>query len=78
VLARELGRDPAEVAGGGWLDDWTDAVVVWGDRDTVRARVVEYLDAGADEVVLSPYGCGDHPDRNLDEALEVLGDIARS
>jgi F420-dependent oxidoreductase-like protein len=78
VLARELGRDPAEIAGGGWLDEWTDAVVVWGDRDTVRARVVEYLDAGADEVVLSPYGCGDQPDRNLDEALEVLGDIARS
>jgi F420-dependent oxidoreductase-like protein len=78
VLAHELGRDPAEIVGGGWLDEWTDAVVVWGDRDTVRARVVEYLDAGADEVVLSPYGCGDHPDRNLDEALEVLGDIARS
>jgi hypothetical protein len=41
-------------------------------------RVQEHLDAGADEVVLSPYGCGADPVRNLDEALEVLGDLARS
>jgi alkanesulfonate monooxygenase SsuD/methylene tetrahydromethanopterin reductase-like flavin-dependent oxidoreductase (luciferase family) len=78
VLAHVLGRDPGEVTAGGWTDDCTDAVVVWGDRDTIRARVVEYLDAGADEVVLSPYGCGEDPEQDLDDALEVLGDIARS
>ena len=78
VLAQVLGRDASDVTAGGWTDACTDAVVVWGDGDAVRARVVEHLDAGADEVVLSPYGCGDDPDANLDEALEVLGDIARS
>jgi alkanesulfonate monooxygenase SsuD/methylene tetrahydromethanopterin reductase-like flavin-dependent oxidoreductase (luciferase family) len=78
VLAAALGQDASDVTAAGWTDACTDAVVIWGDRDTVRARVVDYLGAGADEVVLSPYGCGDDPDANLDEALEVLGDIARS
>ena len=78
VLGHALGRDASEVTADGWTDQCTDAVVIWGDRDTVASRVQEYFDAGADEVVLSPYGCGDDPDANLDEALEVLGDIARS
>jgi len=78
VLAHVLGRDASDVTASGWTDDCTDAVVVWGDHDEVRARVQEHLDAGADEVVLSPYGCGRDPARNLDEALEVLGELARS
>jgi alkanesulfonate monooxygenase SsuD/methylene tetrahydromethanopterin reductase-like flavin-dependent oxidoreductase (luciferase family) len=78
VLGHEVGLDARAVTKGGWTDDCTDAVVVWGDRDVIRGRVDEYLEAGADEVVLSPYGCGDHPERDVDEALEVLGDIARS
>lgn len=78
VLGHALGRLGADVTAEGWTDECTDAVVVWGDRDEVASRVQEYVDAGADEVVLSPYGCGDDPARNLDEALEVLGDIARS
>ncbi len=78
VLGHATGRLGADVTADGWTDACTDAVVVWGDRDGVAARVQAYLDAGADEVVLSPYGCGSDPDRNLDEALEVLGDIARS
>ena len=78
VLGHVLGRDAGDVTADGWTDQCTDAVVVWGDHDTVLSRIREHLDAGADEVVLSPYGCGDHPERNLDEALEVLGDIARS
>ncbi len=78
VLARVLGCEVSEIGAGGWTDACTDAVVPFGDRDAIAGRVVEYLDAGADEVVLSPYGCGTDPERNLDEALEVLGDIARS
>jgi F420-dependent oxidoreductase-like protein len=78
VLAQVLGQDASDVTAAGWTDACTDAFVAWGDRDAVRARVMEHLDAGADEVVLSPYGCGDDPQANLDQALEVLGDIARS
>jgi 5,10-methylenetetrahydromethanopterin reductase len=78
VLARVLGRDSADVTAAGWTDDCTDAVVLWGDEAGLRARVHEYLDAGADEVVLAPYGCGPEPERNLEEGLEVIGAIARS
>lgn len=78
VLGHAIGKLAADVTTDGWTDSCTDAVVVWGDRTRVAATVQEYLDAGADEVVLSPYGCGADPERNLDEALEVLGDIARS
>jgi F420-dependent oxidoreductase-like protein len=55
----------------GWSDAMIDAVVPWGDGDALAARVQAYLDAGCDEVVLSPYGGGE-------KTLEVLGDIARS
>jgi alkanesulfonate monooxygenase SsuD/methylene tetrahydromethanopterin reductase-like flavin-dependent oxidoreductase (luciferase family) len=78
VLGHCVDRDAATITADGWTDDLTDAVVIWGDRDAIAAQVRAHLDAGADEVVLSPYGCGSDPERNLDEALEVLGDIARS
>jgi alkanesulfonate monooxygenase SsuD/methylene tetrahydromethanopterin reductase-like flavin-dependent oxidoreductase (luciferase family) len=78
VLGHALGKLGADVTADGWTDACTDAVVMWGDRDQVAAQVPEHADAGADEVVLSPYGSGPDPSRNLDDALEVLGDIARS
>ena len=78
VLGQVLGTDAATIGADGWTDACTDAIVPYGDRDAIATRVREYFDAGADEVVLSPYGCGPDPERNLDEALEVLGDIARS
>jgi F420-dependent oxidoreductase-like protein len=78
VLAHAVGSTAADVTAAGWTDACTDASVVWGDRDTIADRVQGYLDAGAAEVVLSPYGCGDDPAASFDEALEVLGDIARS
>jgi alkanesulfonate monooxygenase SsuD/methylene tetrahydromethanopterin reductase-like flavin-dependent oxidoreductase (luciferase family) len=55
----------------GWSDGMIEAVVPWGDEDTLAARAQAYLDAGCDEVVLSPFG-------GHDKTLEVLGDIARS
>jgi F420-dependent oxidoreductase-like protein len=78
VLAAVVGSDPTTVGRGGWTDALTDAVVPWGDRTAIEARMREYEQAGADEVVLSPYGCGDDDARNFNDALEVLGDIARS
>lgn len=75
MLARAGVPDAAEAATTGWTDAMIDAVVPWGDQDTLAARITEYFDAGADEVVLSPFAVeGD----DLDKTLEVLGDIARS
>jgi probable F420-dependent oxidoreductase len=51
----------------GWSDDdladagsdaLVDALVAWGDADTVAARVREHLDAGADHVCVQPIAPG--------------------
>lgn len=68
-----MGAAPSlEEASKGWTDDMINAVVPWGDRDTIAAHAQDYFDAGADEVAISLHG-GDR-----DKNLEVLGDIARS
>ena len=46
---RRLGWDEADLAEAG-SDRLVDAVVAWGDLDTVAARVREHLAAGADHV----------------------------
>ena len=60
----------ADAATSGWSDAMIDAVVPWGDEDRLAKAAQTYLDAGASEVVFSPFG-GDHT------TLEVLGAIAR-
>ncbi|MGH9016399.1 MAG: TIGR03620 family F420-dependent LLM class oxidoreductase [Acidimicrobiales bacterium] len=48
---RTLGYSDDDVAGGG-SDRLVDAVVCWGDVDTVAAQVRRHLEAGADHVCL--------------------------
>jgi probable F420-dependent oxidoreductase len=48
---RELGFADEDLADGG-SDRFVDALVAWGDVDTVVARVREHLDAGADHVAV--------------------------
>lgn len=43
-------EDPSDVA-----DDLFDALIAWGDVDTVAGRVREHLDAGADHVALHAF-----------------------
>lgn len=53
---RRLGFDDEDLAGSG-SDRLVDAVVAWGDEDTIVSRVRAHLDAGADHVcvqVLDP------------------------
>jgi probable F420-dependent oxidoreductase len=52
---RDLGFGDDDLAGGG-SDRLVDAVVGWGDPDTVVARVRAHLDAGADHVCVQPVG----------------------
>jgi alkanesulfonate monooxygenase SsuD/methylene tetrahydromethanopterin reductase-like flavin-dependent oxidoreductase (luciferase family) len=54
-----------------------EASLPYGDEDQLAARIKAYFDAGADEVVVSPYGVGDDPARNRDDCLRVLADIAK-
>jgi probable F420-dependent oxidoreductase len=48
---RDLGFDESELADGG-SDAFVDALVAWGDVETVAARVQAHLDAGADHVAV--------------------------
>ena len=50
---RELGFGDDDIAGGG-SDRLADAIVAWGDEDTIRERVRDHLDAGADHVAIQP------------------------
>jgi probable F420-dependent oxidoreductase len=52
---RDLGWGDADLADGG-SDALVDAIVGWGDAETVAARVKAHLDAGADHVCIQPVG----------------------
>ena len=54
-----------------------DASVVYGDEDGLAAKVRALLDAGADEVALSPFGVGPDPTASQADCIRVLSDIVR-
>ena len=64
--------------GQGWSDGALDAAVVWGDATRIGERVAELFAAGADEVVLSPFGVGPDPAASQAECVAVLSDLARA
>lgn len=51
----------------GFVDD----LIVWGDRDTIHARIAEHYDAGATHVCLQPVSLSGRPTPDLD-VLEAL------
>ncbi|GAA3647106.1 LLM class F420-dependent oxidoreductase [Nonomuraea antimicrobica] len=50
---RDLGWPEEDLAGGG-SDALVDAIVAWGEPETIIARVRAHLDAGADHVCVQP------------------------
>jgi probable F420-dependent oxidoreductase len=66
---RYLGFADEDLADGG-SDRLVDAIVAWGDAETIAARVREHHDAGADHVLVQPLA----PD--VDGAVSQLGDLA--
>ncbi len=67
---RGFGFDDADFADGG-SDALVDAVVAWGNTDTIRGRIQGQYDAGASRVIVIPVGAGmaGQPDWGLLEAL---------
>jgi probable F420-dependent oxidoreductase len=51
---RALGYDDEDLAGAG-SKRLVDAIVAWGNEETVTARVRDHLDAGADHVAVQAY-----------------------
>lgn len=62
---------------GRWTDEMLDASVIHGDEDQIATKVRRFFEAGADEVVLSPFGLGDDPDGSRQDCISVLSDIAK-
>jgi probable F420-dependent oxidoreductase len=70
-----LGFTDSDLENGG-SDRFIDATFAWGDIDTIRARVVAHLDAGASHVCVQPVnpnGVFGDPDFDLLEALAPTG-----
>jgi 5,10-methylenetetrahydromethanopterin reductase len=65
------------VEGKTWSDEMVDAAIVYGDEDGLATRIRGLIDAGADEVVLSPFGIGDDPAASQRKCIQVLADIAK-
>ena len=61
-----------------WNAAMVDATVLYGDEDGLAAKIQAFVDAGAEEVVLSPFGVGDDPAASQADCIRVLSDIARS
>ncbi|NYV77811.1 LLM class F420-dependent oxidoreductase [Streptomyces sp. UH6] len=67
-----MGFEDRDFAGGG-SDRLIDSVVIWGSDDTVRARLAEFHDAGADHVALQVLDGS--PDRHPREGWRRLADL---
>jgi probable F420-dependent oxidoreductase len=55
---RRLGFSDDDIAAGG-SDRLVDALVAWGDEDTVQGRVEQHREAGADQVLIQVLSAGD-------------------
>ncbi|GAA3120568.1 TIGR03620 family F420-dependent LLM class oxidoreductase [Streptosporangium carneum] len=66
---RHLGYGDEDLAGDG-SDRLVDAIVAWGDVETVAGRIRAHLDAGADHVALQPLPV------DLDGAVAQLTELA--
>lgn len=60
----------------GWTEEMLDAVVTWGDEDSLDTRLRELAEAGADEVVLWPFSVGDDPSASLAATLDAMQELA--
>jgi F420-dependent oxidoreductase-like protein len=66
-----------ELAKRGWSDAMLDASVVHGHEEALATKIQALLDAGADEVALSPFGVGPDPVASQTDCIRVLSDIAK-
>jgi probable F420-dependent oxidoreductase len=65
---KRLGFSDADIAGQG-SDRLIDSVIAWGDEKTIRARIEEHWQAGADHVCVQAIGQSALPDERVFEAL---------
>ena len=69
-----LGFDESDLVDGG-SDRLMDAMVAWGDADQIKAKLNEYFDHGADQVVIQPIRPDGEPGCDWD-TMEALAPAA--
>ena len=69
-----LGFNEDDLKDGG-SDRLMDAMVLWGEADTIKAKLQAYFDGGADQVVIQPIRVDGQPGPCWD-ALEALAPAA--
>ncbi|SNR88898.1 Flavin-dependent oxidoreductase, luciferase family (includes alkanesulfonate monooxygenase SsuD and methylene tetrahydromethanopterin reductase) [Haloechinothrix alba] len=69
-LADMLSRGGMELVFEEMPDSWLDALAIAGSVDTCRTRIKEFLDAGADSVVLAPM-----PTERAEETLTAVEEL---
>jgi len=68
---RALGYEPADWESGG-SDRLVDALIAWGGRERIGARIRAHLEAGADQVLLYPLAPADRGPAMPMDLLEAL------
>ena len=74
---RREGFGDDDLAGGGSAR-FLDAMVAWGDERTIRARIQEHWDAGADHVCIQPISLQGSRQIVDDRILDLLAPAHRS
>jgi F420-dependent oxidoreductase-like protein len=73
-----VGAGYDEAKDGVWSDAMIDAAVVWGDEDTVTARLAALAEAGIDEVAVTPLLIGPDPRAAMQRTLTLLAALVAS
>ncbi|GAB3569218.1 LLM class flavin-dependent oxidoreductase [Amycolatopsis endophytica] len=75
-LADMLSRGGAETVAAEMPEEWLDVFGIVGGQDTARARIQEYLDAGADNVAIATV-VADGAEETLATVGELTGEFTR-
>ena len=67
-----LGFDESDLENGG-SDRLMDAMVLWGDAGTVKAKLNQYLENGADQVVIQALRADGQPSPDYEALASLIG-----
>ena len=67
-----LGFDESDLEDGG-SDRLMDAMVLWGDAGTVKAKLNQYLENGADQVVIQALRADGQPSPDYEALASLIG-----
>ncbi|MCE2466135.1 MAG: LLM class flavin-dependent oxidoreductase [Dehalococcoidia bacterium] len=67
-----------EAVQGAWSDGMIDGVALYGSETQVGDKLMDLLNMGAGELLVSPVAAGPDREASLDRTLRTVGDVSRS